>query len=377
MNNRPRTLRLISAAALLALACNLGRPVPADNAPTLPAGEPVTDSGSRQAWISEIENQVFWQAVEQEEWQAAAANQAVQPGNRVSTGADSRAAVAFSEGPLARLAPNTVFTLNDLSGTAQQPETLLELLQGELFVILEGSAEGGEFKIDTISGTASVRGTWLGVRLNPLGQLFATCLEGICNLTNSLGNVEFTGGQRAEILAADAPPTPPEPMEDYQLNAWFQNVPGAVDMAIDEGLVTPEDLPDGCDPATGAGCEIDLECNPLTGEGCELPDGCDPATGTGCTLPSGCNLITGQGCELLPGCDPATGEGCAMPFGCNPVTGEGCLLGLFCDASIYPECALLENCNFITGEGCVIEGCNIVTMEGCGLPPGLAPGTEP
>jgi hypothetical protein len=384
-------LSLLSAAALLAAACNLTLTTPAGEAPApgptggvTPARATATvlaatgtPSGPRQAWLSELQNEVFWQPVTQEEWLAAQQDQPLETGNRVTTGADSRAAVSFSEGTLARLAPNTLFTLHDLSGTPAEPQTLLELLQGELFVILEGALGGGTFKVDTISGTASVRGTWLGVRLNALGQLFATCLEGVCTLANSLGTVEFAGGQRAEILDAGAPPTPPETMEPYQLNAWIQNVPGAVDRAINQGLLDPDDLPEGCDPATGEGCELPLDCDPLTGAGCELPEGCDPTTGLGCTLPSGCNLVTGEGCELPDGCDPQTGEGCALPFGCNLVTGEGCLFGLFCDPSIYPECALLEDCNFVTGEGCVIEGCNIVTLEGCGVPPGFNPGTGP
>ncbi|MBI3158291.1 MAG: FecR domain-containing protein [Chloroflexi bacterium] len=383
MNIRSPFLTILSAAALLAVACNLTLTTPSGDAPTaVPASAAAlaaaeTPAGPRQAWLSELENEVFWQPFEQEEWLAAQVDQALENGNRVNTGAESRAAVAFSEGTLARLAPNTLFILHDLSGTTAEPQTLLELLKGELFVILEGALGGGTFKVDTISGTASVRGTWLGVRLNALGQLFATCLEGVCSVANSLGSVQFSGGQRAEILDAGAPPTPPERMEPYQLNAWIANVPGAVNLAVDQGLLDPDDLPEGCDPATGEGCELPLDCDPLTGAGCDLPPDCDPATGLGCTLPSGCNPITGQGCDLPPGCDPDTGEGCTLPWGCNLVTGEGCLLGAFCDSSVYPECALLENCNFITGEGCVIEGCNIVTLEGCGLPPGVGPGTGP
>lgn len=371
MKSHRSFLSILSICSVLLAACNPSASIPSSRLESATATEP--PAGPRQAWLSEIQNEVFWQPEEQPDWQIATLDLPLATGYRVSTGAQGRAAVTFSEGTLARLTPNTLFVLHNLAGTTAEPQTLLELLTGELFILLDGVTGAGSFEVETISGTASVRGTWLGVRLNSLGQLFATCLEGMCNLANSAGTVQFTSGEQAQILTAESPPAPPAPMESYQLNAWFQNVPGAVNIAVEQGLLDEQDLPDGCDPANGAGCEIELDCDPLTGAGCELPDGCELETGENCALPSGCNLISGAGCDLLPGCNPETGEGCAMPFGCNPVTGVGCTLGAFCDSSVYPECALLENCNFITGEGCVLFGCNIVTLEGCAVPPGVEP----
>jgi hypothetical protein len=290
------------------------------------------DSGQeeRAAQVSELEGEVSWRAAEDGDWQPVDVGTNLQVGNQVMTGLNGRAAILFTEGSVVRLAPNSVFTFQELAGDTENPQTTLELIKGQIFVIVNMLLGQGHLDVDFESGQAAVRGSMMSVLVTPTGRVVVTCLEGHCTLSDGTVTVSLELGQQAEIEGLDLPPGAASLIENYQLNAWLLNVPGAYFVALDLGLIDPDLLAPGCDPVTGSGCFLELECDLLTGIGCDLPSGCDAITGIGCELPSGCNPITGVGCYLPPECDPVTGTGCETPGGCNLVTGEGCEPGDYC-----------------------------------------------
>jgi hypothetical protein len=86
---------------------------------------------------------------------------------------------------------------------------------------------GGSAEVDTPSGLATVRGSYLSVSVNPdTGEVYVTCLEGNCGLSNAAGSVELVAGQTAVITNADLPPNVGEmTVEDIQ--QWLDFNPEA------------------------------------------------------------------------------------------------------------------------------------------------------
>lgn len=278
-----RSLYLTVILVLLLAAC---QPMPdaptggitaAEDAPAsqptteAPSAQPADDAGTpipRTATLELLEGEVNWRAKDGDAWQAAQLGQQLNPGEQLSTGADGRAAVRFTEGTLTRLSPNSAMTLTAMSDSTNEPSTELKLDTGGLFIILNG----GNAEIETNSGVASVRGSYLNVRVTPKGSTIATCLEGQCVLATDAGEVDLTNGQRSRADDEGLPPADPEEMEAYDFNLWFEEYEDALFLALDLELLDEEEFGEDCDFETGEGCEVEDPCDYETGEGCELDD---------------------------------------------------------------------------------------------------------
>jgi hypothetical protein len=310
----------------------------AENTPTIeiaPTAETFAaeaGDGARDAEITEKEGDVNWRPASEAEWQLAGVGQGLVEDNQVQTPSDGRAAITFTEGTLVRVGPDTTFTMRVLAGSEKNPQTLLELIKGQLFIIVKGLLGEGYFEVETDAGLAAVRGSYMSVERTSDGRVLVACLEGHCNLSNAFGSVDLLAGQASELLSNREAPRPAGPMQDYQYNDWFENVPDAAQISLQEGLITQDNLPEECDLETGRGCMLELSCALITGG--------NIVTGEGCELPTGCNIITGAGCGDFLDCDPASGAGCVLPNGCNIVTGEGC-------ESILP----IDPNDFLPGDG--------------------------
>jgi hypothetical protein len=140
--------------------------------------------------------------------------------DKVVSGADGRARISFPNGSFVRQGPNSsvvIHGVNDEFGF----NSLLSLSIGEIWIALTQ----GTIEVDTPSGVASVRGSYLSVQFNPqTGQLIVTCLEGVCSLANSAGGVFIAAGHKAIISGISAPPAVQE-MSDEDFNRWLQNNP--------------------------------------------------------------------------------------------------------------------------------------------------------
>ena len=315
------------------------------------------------------------------DWDAAQIGQALQIENQVLTETSARVVIQYPDGLLVHVAPKTLFTVTDLEQAEDQSlRATIQLVLGELFVSHTG-AQGSQIHIQTEAGIAGVRGTMMSVKVTVSGMVVVTCLEGTCTLENEHGMLVLEAGKQAELLNAATPPVFLGLISDYQLNEWFTNLPDALSVALNSGLLTV--LPPGCTLENSLACQIDLTCDPNSGVGCPLPADCNPQTGLSCELAGGCNLVTGEGCELPPECDPLNGQGCRLQTGCNPVSGQGCGNPLSCDPISGSGCLPGTGCNAQTGQGCELpSGCNLVTGDGCvctgsicaGVP---IPGTTP
>ncbi|MBN1302859.1 MAG: Ig-like domain repeat protein [Anaerolineales bacterium] len=145
------------------------------------------------------------------------------PYGQVMTKTASRVRLDLSNGSIIRLSADTLFSLQP---TEQESGNLLQRLRldlGKLWVILNG----GSLEVQTPSGLASVRGSYMSVSYDPeTGEVKVTCLEGTCALENEDGRVELTAGMTAVITNAGGPPVIGE-MDEADIQEWLENNPEA------------------------------------------------------------------------------------------------------------------------------------------------------
>ncbi len=153
---------------------------------------------AREAVVSEFENEVVVRAASEGEFILATAGFILQQGGAVQTSTDGRARLDLNpEGTVVRVAPNSAFTLAELTETNGEPKSAISLFFGKIFVMLNG----GSLDVQTPSGVASVRGSLLSVSFNPESKrVQAVCLEGVCSLNNESGeSVELEEGESAFV----------------------------------------------------------------------------------------------------------------------------------------------------------------------------------
>lgn len=186
-----------------------------------------TETSARSAQISEIKNDATKRETETVEWQAAAEGDEINSGGGVRTGDESRVRIDISDGTIVRIAPNTEFTLLELSPIATDPVTRLQLEVGKVFVRVTRALGLGTFEIETPSGVATVRGSLMSAEYDEAtGRFLITCLEGECRLAAGDVFTDLTEGQQTEITSAGERPLAARLMDDAQLDDWAENFPG-------------------------------------------------------------------------------------------------------------------------------------------------------
>lgn len=195
----------------------------------------------------------------------ASTDMTLQENGSVQTGDDGRVRLDLSTGTIIRLSPSSLFTLVSNQNKDGSLLTKLQLEAGRLFIILQG----GSLDVDTPSGVASVRGSYLSVEVDPdTGDVYVTCLEGHCTAENPAGSVDLTNGQKTILFHYDpntgtytAPGVEPMSPEDFQ--AWLNENPEAQSI-INQAYATLTALPpipnsggsSSSSGGSGTGCSI-------------------------------------------------------------------------------------------------------------------------
>lgn len=241
-------------SALLLFALGLGAcassPTPAaavstesaaqsDSAPaeTNAAGNSDPAPAAREAVVSEFENEVMVRATSDGEFILATAGVILQQGGALQTSADGRARLDLKpEGTVVRVAPNSAFTLAELTETNGEPKSAISLFFGKIFVMLNG----GSLDVQTPSGVASVRGSLLSVSFNPeTGRAQAVCLEGVCSLNNEGGeSVELEEGESA-FVDEDGSLNELDAIDHDEILDWLEEAP-ELDQFMEE-IPNPEE----------------------------------------------------------------------------------------------------------------------------------------
>lgn len=120
-------------------------------------------------------------------------------GDRITSGADGRAQIRFSDGAYMSIQPNTEFDINQyrFDGKADGTESaLFGLLKGALRAVtgLVGRINHSKFQITTPTATIGIRGTGGLIQVNNDGSTLVVGSSGIWSLTNLGGSLDVPAG---------------------------------------------------------------------------------------------------------------------------------------------------------------------------------------
>jgi hypothetical protein len=191
--------------------------------------QPEQPNSPLSAALSELTGTVAIKQAGQAEFSPANAEATLEADGQVQTGDDGRVRLDLSSGTIIRIAPSSLFTLTSNQESNDGLLTNIKLELGKIFIILNG----GQADVETPSGVASVRGSYMKVEVDPITKdIYITCLEGNCSASNPAGAVNFTNGESVVLYAFDentgtwsAPNV--EPMTPEQFQEWLDNNPEA------------------------------------------------------------------------------------------------------------------------------------------------------
>ncbi len=201
------------------------------------------------AALSELVGKVEMKSPNSDAFIQADANTVLEPNGQIQTGDDGRVRLDLSTGTIIRVASSSSFTLTSNEETEGGLLTKIQLEAGKIFIILNG----GRAEVETPSGVASVRGSYMKVEVDPdNGDVYVTCLEGDCSAKNPAGSVDFTQGEKTKLFHKDengnwqVPGVEPMTPEDFQ--EWLDNNPEAKElfnqaMGTATALAAPTEVP--------------------------------------------------------------------------------------------------------------------------------------
>lgn len=198
----------------------------------LNACQPNPTPSPLSAALSELKGKVELKQAGQDAFTPATANSSLEENGQVQTGDDGRVRLDLSTGTIIRVAPSSLFTLVSNEPAGSGLNTKLDLVLGRVYIILNG----GSLEVQTPSGTAAVRGSYLMVEVDPdTLDVYVTCLEGDCSAGNEAGSVNFSDGQKSILFHKDpvtgeysVPGVDPMTPEDFQ--QWLDDNPEARDL---------------------------------------------------------------------------------------------------------------------------------------------------
>lgn len=165
-------------------------------------------------------------------WRLMQAGDALAAGEMVRTGEDSRAAVLLSSGIQLKLAPNSQVELKSLqpsnssnpgvlSAISQAMQNLLRLLRGEVWIRSDQSLE-----VQTLSATATIRGTEFDLAVGPDDDARLMVLSGLVELHNPQGSVQVAANEQATARLGQAPRKTVllNPIDAVQWSLYYPNL---------------------------------------------------------------------------------------------------------------------------------------------------------
>ena len=142
-------------------------------------------------------------------------------GGQIQTGDDGRVRLDFSTGTILRVGPSSLFKLESNTPDGNSLVTTIRLELGQAWIILNG----GQLNVDTSSGQATVRGSYMSVEFKD-GLLHVACLEGTCTFHNDSGDYPIPAGSVLESTGVGAVPVI-TPMSEQEIQAWLAANPEA------------------------------------------------------------------------------------------------------------------------------------------------------
>ena len=207
-------LVLIGLALLSACGGNGSTPVvpPGSTTESLPPVSPTPVE--LRAIVRDLVNQVEGHARPGQAWEPAFVAMNIFLGGEVRADEASTARLELEQS-LIRVAPNTIFTLNQ-----PDDQTLrLDLREGQIWLNVEGLAPGENFEVETPGASASVRGTRFSVRVDKGSKTTVSVAAGTVNVSGAAASVAVTTGMQTTVPTG-GDPTPPAPMSPEEQLGW-------------------------------------------------------------------------------------------------------------------------------------------------------------
>jgi ferric-dicitrate binding protein FerR (iron transport regulator) len=150
------------------------------------------------------------------DWQTAGKGTRLDGGNQVRTGDESLAALVFvDDKSLLKVRDNATVVINGKREKNRVAKTIV-MEAGQLWAkVTKG---GTDFRVETPSGVAAVKGTEFYGILDAAGNFFIFCTDGIVELFNQLGRVLVEKGFTGVCSPTEAPESNPTDLS--QLPDW-------------------------------------------------------------------------------------------------------------------------------------------------------------
>jgi hypothetical protein len=197
-------------------------------------GAQPTEISPQSAVLSKPAGTVSVQPKVDEDFISAVDGYVLNEGGQVQTGEDGRVRLDLSTGTILRVGPSSLFKLVSNTPEEQSLITTVQLALGKVWVILNG----GQLKVETASGQATVRGSYMGVEFKD-GVLRLTCLEGTCTFHNETGDYIIPPGS---VLESKGPSEVPiiTAMSEADVQDWLAANPEAAQIvAAMKAAATP------------------------------------------------------------------------------------------------------------------------------------------
>jgi tetratricopeptide (TPR) repeat protein len=195
-------------------------------------------SEGQDARILEVENRVETVVGGATSWAPASVNQSLALGDRVRTGARSRASVRLTSLYTMRMEQLTTIVIAPPPRQDARPE--LELSTGAAFIFSRET--GGEIDVKTPTANGALRGTQLFVSVGPDGRSFFQTFEGSVEVSNDSGSVTIRQGEAAEAIQGQAPKVTAV-LEAENLLQWALYYPAVIDVReLSQGAGPPPAL---------------------------------------------------------------------------------------------------------------------------------------
>jgi tetratricopeptide (TPR) repeat protein len=182
-------------------------------------------SEGQDARILEVENRVEAVVGGATSWAPASVNQSLALGDRVRTGARSRASVRLTSLYTMRMEQLTTIVIAPPPRQDARPE--LELSTGAAFIFSRET--GGEIDVKTPTANGALRGTQLFVSVGPDGRSFFQTFEGSVEVSNDSGSVTIRQGEAAEAIPGQAPKVTAV-LEAENILQWALYYPAVIDV---------------------------------------------------------------------------------------------------------------------------------------------------
>jgi ferric-dicitrate binding protein FerR (iron transport regulator) len=204
--------KMAALAAAMLIAVGLSPAARAD----VQAGTP-----ERGVRLSSVTGQVQVSAGGQVIADQALENLTLFEGTRLVTGEDGRAEVQFEDGSVARLSPNSSFTITVLKGKGTSGEAEVTLEMGLGYFELQGTGQAGAISVKFGDSAVTTTGfTVMRIDADEVpGQL--AVFSGSAHLENSAtGTVDVHGGESLKLKGKDGKYSLAETIEPDSWDAW-------------------------------------------------------------------------------------------------------------------------------------------------------------